>query len=537
MWLLIFLLISYVLLSISLFFLFPKAGEAGWKGLVPLLNFATWCKIVGRPIWYVGLLLIPIVNIFIYATMTVDMVRSFGKYLFYHSAMAVLAAPFYFLYLAFSNKDKYVGKTVQLEKEYKEQLFAAIAQDDKRKLKKLESQNPFKKSSPREWTEAILFAVIAATFIRMFLIEAYVIPTPSMEGSLLVGDFLFVSKANYGIRTPKTIAMLPLVHNRIPYTNIPSYLQKPSLPFYRFPALETVDRNDPVVFNYPEGDSVYFFPERTWSINDFRRGAVKEGRPDHHQKITLGRVPITVRPIDKKDHYIKRCVAIAGDSIQIIDRQLYINGKPAVNSKYLQYIYIVRYPAGTAINRTKFEEWGISDSESVSDIIQQGDGFMVLVLSDEQKAKVQSLDTRITIEPAPMQSSNKIFPHDLDHYKWTVDNFGPLYIPKKGATVTLTPESLAPYRRVIAIYEGNNLEVKNNQIFINGVQTNQYTFKMDYYWMMGDNRHNSEDSRIWGFVPEDHIVGKPLFLFMSTKDGMITKGINWNRIFSSADKK
>lgn len=538
---LILFILFYIALSISLYFVFEKAGEAGWQGLVPGLNFVVWSRLIGRKGRYAAWMLFPIVNIFIFAGLAIDMVRSFGKFSFWQSVAAVIFTPIFFFYLGLSKEEKYLGPALLQEKEFFAKLEEAKAANNTRLVRKMEANNPYQKSPTREWAEAIIFAVFAAAFIRMFLIEAYVIPTSSMEGSLLVGDFLFVSKAHYGIRTPKTIAMVPLLHNRLPIVDGESYLKKPDLPFYRLPALESIDRNDPVVFNYPEGDSVYVFPTRTWSIYDYRRGAVLEAdtytRTNYYQQIKSGSAKLVTRPVDKKDHYIKRCVAIAGDTIEIRDRQLYINGKEAVNSQYLQYIYIVRFPAGTRINTQNFADWGIS----TEDIRQIESDFMVLILSEEQKQKIQAMDPNITIEVANIggmeDNPNKVFPHDAAHYQWTIDNFGPLYIPKKGATITLTPETLAPYERVISVYEDNDLEVKNGKIYINGQETNQYTFKMNYYWMMGDNRHNSEDSRIWGFVPEDHIVGKPLFIWFSTKEGSIGNGIRWNRIFTSADKK
>ena len=531
MWFLILLIVSYIVLSISLYFLFPKAGEAGWKGLAPGLNFVVWCRLIGRKGAHAAWLLFPIVNIFIYAGMAIDMVRSFGKYRFWHSVVAVLFAPLYFFYLAFNEGEKYDGPTLVKEREYKAQLAEAAAGNQVRKLQKLQATNPYRKSAAREWAEAIIFAVFAAAFIRMFLIEAYVIPTPSMEGSLLVGDFLFVSKAHYGIRTPETVAMVPLLHNRIPILNTESYLKKPSLSYYRLPALEAIDRNDPVVFNFPEGDSVYVFPDRTWSIYDYRRGAVPAGQA---QQIETGAKKLVVRPMDKKDHYIKRCIGIAGDSLQVIGRQVYINGKPAENPKHLQYMYVVTFP-GNAINTRKFPEWGINNSDIIA---QQGADTYIIILSDEQREKVQSLDPNISITHVDMAqldgNSDKFFPHDPKHFPgWSTDNYGPVYIPKKGATVKVSPENIALYRRVIEVYEGNKLEIRDGRIYINGQQSDTYTFKMDYYWMMGDNRHNSEDSRVWGFVPEDHVVGKPMIIWFSTsKEGSnIFSRINFKRIF------
>jgi len=589
MTILIFLVISYILLSLTLRKVFEKAGVEPNKALIPGVNFMEWCKIIGRPKWWAALLLIPIVNIFIFTGMCVDMVRSFKKYDFKDSALAVLYAPLSFYLLGKEPGDKYDGPTLVKEAAYQESIMEAHKNDDRLQLKKLLAKNPYQKSSIREWTEAIVFAVFAAAFIRMFLIEAYVIPTSSMEGSLLVGDYLFVSKAHYGIRTPETVAMIPLLHNRVPVLDAESYLESPKLKARRLPAIETIDKNDPVVFNYPEGDSVYVIPGRTWSVYDKKRNAIPQNAA---QAIDRGRYPLVTRPIDKMDHYIKRCVATPGDSLQIIDRQLYINGQPAKNPTNVQFRYLVKHQG--PISDRNFGDWGISNEDKLyyNDGSEASDNHKMLVLSEAQKEKLMEMDPNIEIIPNDMYSvqlpesldfpvlqtwgidrgnlryaqgdvltltlkkdqvdslrakgasvaykyeTERLFPHDPANFKNnSVDNYGPLYVPKKGASVIITPKTIAPYRRIISVYEKNDLRIANGRIYINGKETTQYTFQQDYYWMMGDNRHNSEDSRVWGFVPHSHVVGKPLFIWFSTRNGNARDGINWDRIFSSADKQ
>lgn len=525
---LIFIIIYFVLVFITLYKLFEKAGEAGWKALVPGYNFVVWSKIIGRPIWWAALLLIPLVNIFIYVGMCVDMVRSFGKYKFKDSALAVIYAPIPFYLLGSKKEAKYLGPTLIAEKEYTRKLAEAKEKNEQYQLKKLEANNPYTKSVGREWAEAIIFAVFAAAFIRMFLIEAYVIPTSSMEGSLLVGDFLFVSKAHYGIRTPQTVIQFPLIHNTIPLIGRESYLKSPNVKMRRLKAIEKIDNNEPVVFNYPEGDSVFITPGRTYSIYDVRRN---NGRIATFEQ----RYGLRVRPIDKKDHYIKRCIAIPGDKFEIRDHQVYINDQPAVNPKNIQFRYTLS-PQNIDLNASKLDEWGVSQEDQIPD---QNIQARTLVLNQEQVDKIKATGENIQLEkvaypPRPHQ----LFPHDPQHFPdWTVDNYGPITIPAQGATVELSPANIALYKRIIEVYEGPNVvSVKNGNVLINGQEAKSYTFKQDYYWMMGDNRHNSEDSRFWGFVPQDHIVGKPLFIWFSTKDGSLFKGIRWNRIFSGATK-
>ena len=578
---LIFFLISYILLSVSLYLLFPKAGVEAWKGLVPGLNFIEWCKIIGRKPIFALWLLFPIVNIFIYAGMCVDMMRSFGRTSFLDAAISVIYAPFAFFRMSKDKLDKYKGPILEQEKEYKEKVRIAEEGSDKYALKKLQKNNPYLKSPGREWAEAIIFAVFAAAFIRMFLIEAYKIPTGSMEGSLLIGDFLFVSKAHYGIRMPQTIAMIPLLHNRIPFINRESYIKKPKLGYKRLPAIENIDLLKPIVFNYPEGDSVYVIPGRTYSIHDTDRS------PGVKQYVRNSGERMVVRPMDKRDHYIKRCMGMPGDSIQIKQRQVFINGKAVENPSALQFRYMVDH-TGFNLNDKDFDDWGISILDGRGET--KTPDSRVLVLNEEQVQKIKNLDENIKVYPlqrykirtlgganiasilethkipdasistmfgpqylslTPEQANvleqdslvrieptsiTPVFPMNEESRTWTVDDYGPIYIPKAGATVKLTPQSLAYYERIINVYEGNDFKVEGGKIFINGQETDEYTFKQNYYWAMGDNRHNSEDSRVWGYVPEDHIVGKPLFIWFSTKDGSFLNGINWSRIFTGATK-
>lgn len=518
---LIFLLFSYILLSISLFFLFKKVEVEPWKGLVPGLNFVEWARVIGRKPAYALWLLFPIVNIFIYAGMAIDMVRSFGKYRFLHSAMAVIYAPAYFLYLAFANGEKYLGPTVIAEKEYQQQIADATAADDKYKLKKLQANNPYKKSQPREWVESIVFAVFAAAFIRMFLIEAYTIPTSSMEGSLLVGDYLFVSKVHYGLRTPMTVLQIPLLHNMVPVVGGESYLKKPQLPYYRLPKISPVKRNDPVVFNWPVGDSVYITPERSFAIGQIER---------NNLEAQFRNRKLIARPMDKTDFYIKRCIGVPGDTLQMRDRQVYIDGAPIQDPAFIQYLYLVDN-GDNPLNTRRFHEEGIN----VNEVQVLNGSKLLLALNKKQLDFLKEIAPNARIEiykndPDP-QTSLRLFPHDPYNFAgWTIDNYGPIWIPKAGATVNIDVQNIALYKRIIGVYEDHDLQIKNNQIYIDGEVATTYTFKYDYYWMMGDNRHNSEDSRFWGFVPETHIVGKPLFIFFSSNNG-----IRWNRVFSNAN--
>ncbi|MBK8554942.1 MAG: signal peptidase I [Lewinellaceae bacterium] len=539
MTILIFLIVLYILLGLSMMKLFEKAGIPGWKALVPGLAAMEWCKMVGRKPWFALWLLFPVVNLFIYAGLCIDMVRSFGKHSFGQAFLAVVYAPIPFFMIGRDEKAQYQGPILEKEREYHRLFHEAQEKKDQVALRRLKADNPFHKSQLREWTEAIVFAVFAAAFIRMFLIEAYVIPTSSMEGTLKIGDFLFVSKAHYGIRTPMTVIQFPLIHNR--FTSAPakglmklmdreSYLKEPSLPYYRLPALESVDRFDPVVFNFPAGDSVIIMPGRTWDIYQWRRNGMDKRFPN---------LPIVTRPVDKKDHYIKRCVAISGDSLQVKGGQLYINGSPAPNPEHMQFTYHIT-TNGTPPNLKKIEDLGVNlyDLDSPNDAPGSAarNGYFNLDAKQVEAIKQFGPDIKAERVPAP-SSPGYVFPNDTKFTGgWTTDDYGPIWIPKKGATTPLNAQNIAFYERIIRVYEGNKLEIKDGKYFINGEETTSYTFKLNYYWMMGDNRNNSEDSRIWGYVPEDHIVGKPLFIWFSTKNGNMRNGINWDRIFMSASR-
>ena len=533
----IFLLISYVLFSISCYMLFPKADQAAWKGLIPILNLLTLQEIVGRPSWKIIYAFIPIVNIFYYTSLCVQTVRSFRQYELKHTIWAAFYSPVIFLRIARDAKITYKGPNELEEEAYKKEIEALIKAGKQVEANRLIGKSPYKKNQAREWVEAVGFAVFAAAFIRMFLIEAYTIPTSAMEGSLNVGDFLFVSKAHYGIRTPRTVLMIPLLHNRIPGIDTESYIENPNIPDTRLPAISPVKRYDPVVFNYPEGDSVYVDKRRTFSIYDVRRAP---NNPTINQ-ITRGK-KLTTRPLDKRDHYIKRCIGMPGDSLKIVDRQVYIDNEKAENPKNIQFRYMIsniNEIEGLQSAKENLRKQGIS-LEDMGDL-QYG----LIVLSDQQKAYLQEMFPKMEIKHFDRETQNQFqipspntFPHDGTNSKqWDNDNFGPIYIPQAGATVALTKESWPFYERIIDVYEENDvIREKDGSFRINGEIADSYTFKMNYYFMMGDNRHNSEDSRIWGFVPEDHIVGKPLFIFFSTREGSMGNGINFNRIFKSASE-
>lgn len=374
-----------------------------------------------------------------------------------------------------------------------------------------------KKSFFREWFDAALFAVVAATIIRTFFIEAYTIPTGSMEGSLLVNDYLFVSKVAYGPRVPNTPLAVPLVHNTI--FGGESYSKAVQWDYHRMPGFGDVERNDIVVFNFPNGDTVVKeAPEQDYYAlcREYGRNRI------------LGLNNIVVRPVDKKDNYIKRCVAVAGDELQIKDGIVYINGKKGELFPHAQSSYKVT-TNGLGLSQELLEDNDIDQPQFM------GNNQYLYTLPNDKveliKKQPQVVAFQAFNDPEGYVSNSPgawVFPHDTAHYKWNKDNYGPLTIPKKGMNVRLTPENIAIYRRLIKIYEHNNFEERDGKFYIDGKEITSYTFKMDYYWMMGDNRHNSADSRYWGFVPEDHVVGKASFVWFSHEDGP-----RWSRLFRS----
>ena len=377
-----------------------------------------------------------------------------------------------------------------------------------------------------EWVDAIIFAVIAATFIRMFFIEAYTIPTSSMEKSLLVGDYLFVSKTAYGPKTPNTPISFPFVHNTLPLTRkTKSYVEWIKRPYHRLKGFGHVKNNDVVVFHFPEGDTValnlqnqsYYQLVRTWG-----RERVWSDKRNFGE--------IVARPVDKRENYIKRCIGIAGDEVKVEKGQVYVNGKPQKDFPGMQMNYIIR-TNGTSINPKQLDRLHIAEADRN---VYSNSQYM-FPLTEENVSKLKSFSNIVSMDEVleePGKWDPNIFPSD-ERFPWNVDNYGPITIPEKGKTIELTPDNLPLYQRIIGVYENNDLEVKGDQIFINGKQATSYTFKMDYYWMMGDNRHNSADSRYWGFVPEDHVVGKAKFIWLSLdKDKNFPANIRLRRMFS-----
>ncbi|HBF89081.1 MAG TPA: S26 family signal peptidase [Bacteroidales bacterium] len=371
-----------------------------------------------------------------------------------------------------------------------------------------------------EWVDALIFAVVAATLIRMFFIEAFTIPTSSMEKTLLVGDYLFVSKVSYGPKLPNTPISFPFAHHTLPLTqSTKSYLEWIKMPYKRLLGFGDVERNDCVVFNFPEGDTVVVqHQDQSYYalIRQFGRDFV------------WSNFDVIVRPVDKKENYIKRCVAIPGDELQIKNGLVYINGQAQEKFEGLQFSYYVKTD-GTRINPKVLEKLDITDYQIMSNSEYQ----FSLTLENYEKIKNFANIKLITRNiKSDTLRSDYIFPHSAN-YVWNEDNFGPLKMPKRGEKIQLTVNNLPIYRRIIDIYENNDLKVNGDKIFINGKETNEYTFNMNYYWLMGDNRHNSADSRFWGFVPEDHVVGKAVFIWLSLdKNKSWFNKIRWSRMFN-----
>lgn len=406
-----------------------------------------------------------------------------------------------------------------------------------------------------EWVDAIVFALVAVYFINLFLFQNYKIPTSSLEKSLLVGDHLFVSKVSYGPRIPNTPLAFPLVQNTFPIFNCKSYVEWPAWDYRRLAGCGSVERGDIVVFNFPAGDTIAFAMQNPDYYNlcrDAGRYIVgsNPGAYDNLQFTTawernrflrevgkkeIAKNPhiygeIMYRPVDRRENYVKRCVALPGDTLTLRHNKMYINGHEVVEHAGVQHLFHV-ITDGNNLSPEFFKNYGISDDDR-----REGGGapHYLLPFTDEKSASLAKVRSVVRVqmdEQQPDSMGFSVFPYSPD-YPWSRDNFGPLWIPKKGATVALDIHNLVLYEAIITSYEGNRLDVKEGQIFINNQPATSYTFKMDYYFMMGDNRHKSADSRYWGFVPEDHVVGKPLLVWLSLdKDKSFPMSIRWNRFF------
>jgi len=523
---------------IGVYGLFKKAGIESWKALIPF--YSTWfivekCGISKKWFW---LQFIPIAGQFITIWITIIFVMHFGKTNLIHHTLLVVVPFVYLPYIGFDKNTNWGGTEV---------------------FKR------YKKPMSREWIDAAVFATVAATIIRTFIFEAYVIPSGSMEKTLLVNDFLFVNKMAYGPRIPQTPLSFPFVHNFMPGSQRPSYVKWVQLDYKRIPGYDKVKRNDVVVFNFPEGDTIINLPQYG-SLNPYYSvmRTLRFLKPEYigrninftsyeEEEAAMMIYPsrealyatlvnhdlLLIHPADKTDNYIKRCVAEAGDSLMLIDGMLYINGikqKNPVASQRTYYVHATKYGFDFENLKKEFDIDIRTDENYIDYQFQINGNFAkygtaIMMLTESDSAKLSTLKGVTKIEPIIESYSNmaaqyQYFPFDSVNYKFSRDNYGPIYIPKAGATITLDKKTLSLYTKIITSYEGHTLTEKGNEILIDDKPATTYTFKYNYYWMMGDNRHNSQDSRFWGFVPETNIVGRASMIWFSWD-----KGPRWKRIF------
>ena len=474
----IFFLIVQLVHYIGTWKLYVSAGRKSWEAAIPVYNAIVLLKIIGRPTWWTVLLFLPIINLIIFPVIWVETLSCFGKNTTKDKVLAVATFGLYIAYVNYTQKLNYVADR---------------------------SNEPVNKTA--DTISSLLFAIVVATFVHTYFIQPFTIPTSSLEKSLLVGDFLFVSKVNYGARTPMTTVALPMVHDTIPLTKKKSYLTWPELPYFRLPGFQNIERNDIVVFNWPI-DTVYKFRDQSGLRVD--------------------------KPIDKKSNYVKRCVGVPGDQLEIKDGIVFVNGKELILPERArpQFSYKIALDGKTPIDfEYLLNDMDITDGAGFMDA-EKRDTLFIAALTATNAERLQHIPGITGVQKIISKEVEPgIFPHIN---KWNRDNFGPIYIPQQGKTVPLNLETLPFYKAIITDYEKNILQVTGSEIRINGKIATSYTFQQNYYWMMGDNRHNSEDSRYWGYVPENHIVGKPTFIWMSyDSNGKGLKKIRWDRLFTT----
>jgi signal peptidase I len=524
----IFFLVVQVIHFLGTWKLYVKAGRKAWEAAVPVYNGIVLMQIINRPKWWVILLFIPIVNLLMFPVIWIETIRTFGFYKKLDSLLVLLTLGLYTFYINYATDAKYnADRSIKPRSEF------------------------------GEWVSSIAFAIIAATLVHTYFMQPFTIPTSSLEKSLLVGDYLFVSKFHYGARVPSTVIAAPMVHDSLPFTGTASYLKKPQLPYTRLPGLQKIKNNDIVCFNWP-ADSL----ATMWG--------------DYSGKFTY-------KPVDKKTNYVKRSVGIAGDSLEMRNGYFYINGKknelPYRARLQFYYTFECKKPISqstypkfllnkerTRVYKILSEYW---NDDRIQDAIKQNgnlskigedslytevaggvnpqfakrlkminvDNKININLTKEEVVRLEKYPLTISVKKINHSADNAIFPH-VKELGWSQDNFGPIYIPKKGATVKLDSESIPFYKQIIKNYEYNDIVINGDDIFINGEKADSYTFKQDYFYLIGDNRHNSLDARYWGYVPFDHVLGKPVMIWFSWDANAPSfiaklKSIRWDRMFTT----